>query len=126
DALPADDAAAVVVPPPQDLSVLLVTEGNYFLDLAIHSLSLQKPEMMIPSAYEAKKPDTYNVILFDRYQPKYLPDSGNFVYFGAAPPNSKITAAPSVYVPQPEAKKKVVGIIDWKRDHPVLRHLLLG
>jgi putative ABC transport system ATP-binding protein len=32
DALAADDVATVVVPPPKQMSVLLVTDGNYFLD----------------------------------------------------------------------------------------------
>jgi uncharacterized protein YegL len=126
DALAADDAAAVVVPPPKSLSVLLVTEGNFFLELAMKSLSLEKPEQMTPSQYESKKPDTFHVIIFDRYQPKFLPPAGNFVYFGAVPPDSKITAVPPVYVPAAAKDKKVTGIIDWKRDHPILRHLALG
>jgi uncharacterized protein YegL len=126
DALAADDAAAVVVPPPKPLSVMLVSEGNFFLELAMKSLSLNKPQQLTPAEYESKKPEGLDVILFDRYQPKYLPVSGNFVYFGAVPPNSKITGVPSVYVPQPAKEKKVTGIIDWKRDHPILRHLGLS
>jgi hypothetical protein len=62
-----------------------------------------------------------------------LPSAGNFVYFGATPPEDpatpkerQLTGTPPVYVPQPPSKKKVVGVIDWKRDHPVLRHLQLG
>ena len=38
DHLSADDAASVVVPPPKILSVLLVTDGNWFLEQG-----LQKP-----------------------------------------------------------------------------------
>src|SRR5437773_4807112 len=83
DALPADDAAAVVVPPPKNLSVLLVTEGNFFLELAIKSLSLQKPQEMLPATYESTKPANFDVVMFDRYQPKFLPPAGNFVYSGA-------------------------------------------
>jgi hypothetical protein len=130
DALAADDSAAVVVPPPKNLSVLLVTEGNFFLELAMHSLSLQNPQQMLPSAYESKKPDKFDVIIFDRYQPKFLPTAGNFVYFGATPPpaavDNKIKGDPPVYIPQPPKQKHITGIIDWKRDHPVLRHLALS
>ena len=126
DALSADDSATVVVPPPKNLSVLLVTEGNFFLELALKSLSLQKPQQMLPAAYENNKPGSFDVIIFDRYQPKFLPPAGNFVYFGATPPDSKIKGDPPVYVPQPQNKKKVLGVIDWKRDHPILRHLQLG
>ena len=126
DAIAADDAAVVVVPPPKNLAVLLVSEGNFFLELAMRSLNLQDPQQLLPSAYETQKPDTFDVILFDRYQPKFLPPAGNFVYFGAVPPTSKVTGEPATYIPRPQDQKKVVGIIDWKRDHPILRHLALG
>lgn len=127
DALAADDIASVVVPPPKKLAVLLVTEGNYYLELAMKSLALENPQQMLPAAYEAAKPDRkFDVIIFDRYQPKFLPESGNFVYFGATPPNSAVKGTPPIYIPQPQAKKKVTGVIDWKRDHPILRHLTLG
>lgn len=126
DALPADNAASVVVPPPKNLGVLLVSEGNFFLELAMKSLSLQNPQQLLPAAYETQQPANFDVIIFDRYRPKFLPPAGNFVYFGATPPEGKLTGEPAVYTPQPPARKKVVGVIDWKRDHPVLRHLQLG
>src|SRR5207237_2918238 len=53
DVLACDDVATVVVPPPKSLRALLVTEGNYFLELALHSLNLQDPAVMLPSEYEA-------------------------------------------------------------------------
>lgn len=126
DAMTADDAAMVVVPPPKNLAVLLVTEGNFFLELAMKSLNLQDPQQMLPAAYEQQKPEKFDVIIFDRYQPKFIPPAGNFVYFGASPPNTKLTGEPPVYVPKAAKDKKVVGVIDWKRDHPILRHLALG
>ena len=44
DALAADDVAQVVVPPPKTLSVLLVTDGNYFLESWSRSQQqLEKP-----------------------------------------------------------------------------------
>ena len=63
---------------------------------------------MLPAAYEAAKPDKkFDVIIFDRYQPKFMPDAGNFVYFGAVPPEQQRSPAmPPVYAPQPPAKTK--------------------
>lgn len=123
DALSADDSAAVIVPPPKALAVLLVTDGNYYLEKVLSSLDLQKPDTMLPTAYETKKPTNYDVIIFDRYQPKILPPSGSFIYFGAAPPESKLAAAK-------ENGQPVIlddqGVLDWKRDHPILRHLSLA
>ena len=95
DALAADDSAAVVVPPPKTLSVLLVTDGNYFLQKAIHSLNLQHPDEMTSAEYEGKSPavcEKYDVILFDRYTPKTMPAKGNFVFFGAVPSGLKAAA----------------------------------
>ncbi|MEO6435772.1 MAG: BatA and WFA domain-containing protein [Tepidisphaeraceae bacterium] len=51
DAMLADDAASVVVPPPKNLSVLLVSEGNFFLELAMKSLNLQDPQQLLPAAF---------------------------------------------------------------------------
>src|SRR5437867_2626516 len=81
DVLAADDVAQVVVPPPKSLSVLLVTEGNYFLEKALNSLNLKKPDVMRPAAYEQKVPQNYDVVIFDRYGPRELPQAGSFIYF---------------------------------------------
>jgi uncharacterized protein YegL len=125
DALAADDRAAVVVPPPKSLAVLLVTDGNYFLDKVMSSLALQKPEKMSPNVYEDKKPSNFDVIIFDRYEPKFMPASGNFIWFGALASGLKLKV-------QKDASGKEVAIVkdtmvlDWKRDHPILRGIQLG
>ncbi len=46
DQLAADDVAQVVVPPPKQLSVLLVTEGNWFLERALESAGVKNPQVM--------------------------------------------------------------------------------
>ena len=97
DVLAADDEAQVIVPPPKQLDVLLVTDGNYFLERAIQNMHLKSPDIMQTVTYEEQKPSKYDVILYDRYTPTYLPAAGNFVYFGSVPPASqgpgqKITA----------------------------------
>src|SRR3954449_276894 len=48
DLLAADDVAQVIVPPPKALSVLLVTDENYFLERGIKSLGLKDPDIMRP------------------------------------------------------------------------------
>jgi hypothetical protein len=126
DGLSADDSASVVVPPPKQLAVLLVSEGNPFLELALSTLNLQSPQSLLPSAYEEQKPTKFDVIWFDRYQPKFLPPAGSFVYFGAVPPNSKITGDPPAYVTHNADSQHFVSVIDWKREHPILRGVPLG
>jgi hypothetical protein len=124
DLLAADDAAQVVVPAPKTLSVCLVTEGNYFLELG-----LQKPAVMTPEAYEEKLPTQYDVIVFDRYCPTKLPPAGGFIYFldgprAALPADVKIKVAKDA-AGGPVVLKDV-GVLDWKRDHPMLRELAMS
>jgi hypothetical protein len=128
DALPDDDVAQVIVPPPKPLSVLLVTDGDYFMERLLNTpaLKLKDPQVMSPSSYEAKPLDDlkFDVIIFDRgYFPKKLPPAGNFIYLGSVGPNLKIK-------PVQENGKNVIlqdnGVLDWKRDHPILRGLSMG
>jgi uncharacterized protein YegL len=129
NALSADDSAYVVVPPPKTLRVMLVTGGNYFLEKAIKSLNLKDPAIVTPGVYESAfkqendNPGRFDVILFDRYQPKQLPPAGSFIYFGAVPPEGKLTVAMDQDRPQ---ILRDVSVLDWKRDHPMLRYLSLG
>jgi hypothetical protein len=129
DVLAADDEAQVIVPPPKQLDVLLVTDGNYFLERAIQNMRLKSPDILQTVTYEEQKPTKYDVILFDRYTPTYLPAAGNFVYFGCVPPISpgpgqKITAVndatgnPVLLADQ--------EILDWQRDNPMLKDLALN
>jgi Aerotolerance regulator N-terminal/von Willebrand factor type A domain len=123
DMLAADDSAQVVVPPPKALSVLLVTSDNYYLERAINSMSLKDPKKMSPDEYEQKQPSDFDVIMFDRYYPQFMPPAGNFIYFGCTPTQGKLQA-----VKENEKYQLIddVGVLDWQRDHPILRHLNLS
>jgi hypothetical protein len=123
DSLPADDRAYVVVPPPKNLKVLVVSAGNYFLEKALASMDLEKPDILTPANYEDKKPTDYDVIIFDRHTAKFLPPAGSFISMGAVPEGLKLKAVKqgdlNVMLANPE-------VLDWKRDHPILRPLQLG
>jgi len=125
DALAADDVAQVVVPPPKALTVCLVTDPNTnpFLEHLKDSLGLKEFDILSPPAYESAKPTKYDVIMFDQYQPKYLPATGNFMWFRALPPGGKVKVAMNGQRP---IYNEEIGILDWKRDHPILEGLKLG
>lgn len=77
------------MPPPRRLSVALVTPGdNFFIEKVIAALGLERPIVMSSADYDLKIPTDFDVIVFDRYSPKKLPENGNFVYFGGLPPNT--------------------------------------
>jgi hypothetical protein len=126
DMLAADDSAEVVVPPPKALSVLLVTKkehDNPYLEKAFASMGLKDSQVMLEDEYEDKQPKNFDVIIFDRVYPTWMPDSGNYMWFGCAPPNGKLHV-----VKEGELYQTIddCSILDWQRDHPILRHLQLG
>ncbi|HEY7116602.1 MAG TPA: VWA domain-containing protein [Tepidisphaeraceae bacterium] len=123
DALLADDTAQVVVPPPKALSVLLVTDGNFFLEKLKGSIQLKDFDVLNPVAYEDAKPAKYDVIIYDRYAPRFMPATGNFMFFRCVPPTGKITQATEGLKPVYLHENTV---LDWKRDHPMLRDINLG
>jgi hypothetical protein len=124
DCLSADDAAAIAIPPPKPLSVLLVTDGNYFLERMIDSLNLKTAKVITPEQYEAAVPSNYDVILFDRgYTPPKLPPAGNFMYFGSVAPGLKIKPITDNGKTQ---MMESTSVLDWKRDHPILKDLSLN
>ncbi len=121
DVLPQDDQAIVIVPPPKSLEAALVTDGNYFLEKNFSAQGLKKPLILTPPQWEQKRPDNLDVVIFDRYVPKYMPASGNYIWFGALPGNlvlkqSKDNQGRSLFVTDSE-------VLDWKRDHPMMRSL---
>jgi hypothetical protein len=119
DILPTDDVASVVVPPPKPLAAALVTEGNYFLEKAVRGPTLKDAKVFRPSEWESQKPTDFDVVLFDRYAPKSLPPSGNFIWFGAIPDGLPVTAVKDAENRTQFAKEQAA--LDWKRDHPILR-----
>jgi hypothetical protein len=129
DVLAADDVAQVIVPPPKQLDVLLVTDGNYFLERAIQNMHLKSPDILQTSTYEEQKPSKYDVIIFDRYTPTYLPEAGNFVYFGCVPPASTGPGQKITAVNDATGNPILLSdqeILDWQRDNPMLKDLALN
>ena len=126
DALAADDTAWIVVPPPEPLKALLVTEGNYFLEKLIESLQLQDAKTVTPAEYERTLPADFDIVIFDAHSPAQLPPAGTFVFSGGLPPAdaTKVTQVSSedgfgIHYTDSE-------VLDWQRDHPMLVGLNLN
>lgn len=122
DHLLADDSAQVVVPPPKPLSVLLVTEGNQYIEQVLGSAQLKDFTILAPKDYESKQPKDHDVLVFDRYVPTYMPDSGNFIWIGCIGPNLKLK--PTLDNGQ-QVMADYTGVLDWNRDHAILRYVPL-
>jgi hypothetical protein len=124
DVLASDNVVHLVVPPPRQLRVTLVSEGNPFLARAMRGIPLESFKTIRPSDYEGAVPEDQDLIIFDRHFPQKLPAAGSFMYFASAPPDSRLRATVDdggrlSYLPDPV-------ILDWRREHPILRGLALS
>lgn len=124
DTLASDNAVNIILPPARQLKVMLVTEENLFLKRGMHGVPMQEFKVVRPSEYEGKLPDDMDLIIFDRYFPRTLPDAGAFMYFACTPPDSKLKPALDE-----NGRVKFVElpvVLDWRREHPILNAMLLS
>ncbi|MBX3386713.1 MAG: VWA domain-containing protein [Phycisphaeraceae bacterium] len=77
DALPADNTAYFVFPPARRLSVAVVSEGNYWLQRALTSLSLSRVEFLTLAEFQRQLDEgrtaQYDVVVFDKVLPMVNP-----------------------------------------------------
>ena len=124
DLLPVDNRSWIIVPPARQLSVALVSRGNLFLITALQGLPLARLVQYSPDQYNAAagtaEMSEFDVVIFDGWLPTIdgqpgLPP-GRFLVLNAIPAPLGIAAGTE---PQPAM------VLDWPRDHPVMRLLLL-
>lgn len=135
DLLAADDAASMVLAPARRLRALLVTNGNAFLDRVIRSSKVRDLVTMTPDRFEDQKPELlrrggwdassgggdegFDVIVFDNYAPKQVPLVSS-LYLGSVPDLEGLSIEP----PR-ENDPKSQAVLDWRRDHPLMRYVAL-
>jgi len=119
DDLADDDEAHLVLVEPRLVRALVVTEGNYFLELAVGRDAMVSPVYMTPDEFDGQlgskdfRPADYDVIVLDRHSPDKLPP-GAYVFLGAAP-------ALEGFGYGDEATGPIV--IDWDTMHPVNQYV---
>jgi len=135
DDLAADNTAWLVLNPPRQPRVLLVTPapGNALLKHAIRAFGVEHLQAITPKQYEhpttlipnnptGRPPQNkqhHDIIIFDRHSPSSVP-SVNSMYWNAAPPLGQLTPLATDAPPtDPQF------ILDWDHDHPVLEHVAL-
>jgi len=88
DALPADDTAFAVLPPPQIKRVLLVTRGNFFLEKLLAADELTRFELLAPEAFQLSMAASFDAVIFDNAMPAGFElgtASGNFLFLDQSP-----------------------------------------
>lgn len=130
-ALAVDDFGYLVVPPARRLALAMVSDGNLFLKELLDGLVLARPLKVVPTAQgqaflSSAEAAAYDVVILDRWLPKIKNDAGadvpglppgRFLINGAIPP-------PPLGVLDKGSGEATV-VLDWRRDHPVLRGLSL-
>lgn len=138
DALSADNVARLVLAPARRLRVLLVTEGNAFLERAVRSAGVRELALMGPQKYADQVPETlarggwdaagmlassdkgFDLIIFDRVAPSQVPPVPS-LSFGSAPPIAGLKLHP----PAVDDERGLEVVLDWQRDHPLMRYVAL-
>jgi hypothetical protein len=136
DPLEVDNRAWLVVPAARRLSVALVTHENLFLRTALEGMPLARLTVLTPEQFEAaawRATDDHDVVILDGWVP--AEDSSRAPVPGAFPPTGLPRGRFLVLGAIPGGKggyQLVEGgatgaqaLIDWRRDHPVLRGLPL-
>ena len=114
DDLAADNVAYAQLARPRDLKVLLVTEGNFFLREALNVDPHVQLSELKPSAYTGA--GDFDVVVFENSPPRN-PGPGAHLYINCAGPTAPVEL---------RGQTTDASILDWRRQHPVMRYVQLS
>lgn len=115
DDLAVDNTAYAVLPDRPRKKVLLVSEGNYFLERLLNLDKGSDLYTISPRDYALKlaagEAGGYALTVLDRWAPERLPE-GRYLVLDAVPPLEGFKALGTATQPV---------VLDWKRAHPLMR-----
>ena len=112
DDFPVDDVAYAILPPPRKIAVLLVSPGNLFLEKVLRTDPQVAVEVRTPEQYQGGM-DEADVVVLDSVTPPRI-GPGRFVLVNTVPPDVPLEVLGRIEQPT---------IMDWDRNHPVMRHV---
>jgi hypothetical protein len=127
DALPLDDNAYAVIPPPQPIRVLLVTSGDWFLENLLKADDGIQFDELAPDAFQSAQAAGFDAVIFDDCVPAGLESAagqlpkGNFLFINRAP---FLAAAGADKVPPPPTLEHPL-VTDIDSTNPLLRRVNL-
>jgi hypothetical protein len=125
DVLRVDDRASIIVPPAKRLAVAIVTRGNLFIQTALGGLPLARLVTFTPEQFQVEmdqgRSTQFDVVILDSWLPtlpaaETLPP-GKWLVFNAVPGGTLGLTD--------EGAGDSALFVDWARDHPVMRGLVL-
>lgn len=110
-----DNLAHSVIANKSTTWILLVGESNYFLERLLTSMPgvLVNVSPDVPAEALPRLLEVNHLIIFNGVQPPPL-QSGNFLLINTIPPDERYQSSGQVLNPQ---------VLDWRRQHPVLRYV---
>jgi hypothetical protein len=109
DALPLDNVAYALLPREPIRKVLLVTQGNWFLEKLLAADVRLRFELLAPEAYQPAMAANFDAVILDDQPVAALPESRNFLYLKQSP---FATGGPALEQPI---------VTDADSQHPALR-----
>ncbi len=125
DQLEVDNVAYAGIDPPKQLEVVLVTEGNSALELALTTGQAKalanvrtfSPESMVADDFkQLSQSGSIDLFIYDQCSPESMPDS-NTLFFGSLPPGDTWSAT---------GPTGPLFVIDTNRAHPMLQYVDMG
>ena len=119
DDLAADNTAWLSLTAPRQVRTLIVSPGNYFLELAIRKDPLCAPVFVSPEEFDAGVNSgelllsDFDLVIFERYAPASL-TPGAYLFLGAVPPVEGFSATGEVTEPV---------VVDWDDVHPINQYV---
>ncbi|MCK5199874.1 MAG: VWA domain-containing protein, partial [Spirochaetales bacterium] len=109
DPFPLDDKAYMLLNPENPVSVLLITDGNFYLESL---LSITEGISLVVLNEQPPVLD-YDIVVFDK-PPIRISESGNYIFLGSVPVNFNIRTRGTVNFP---------GIKNWDPSHPLMANV---
>jgi hypothetical protein len=122
DDLSADNVAFVTLAPRRAVKILLVSEGNPFLEKVLNTDARVTLEVVRPADYQIADSGSRDMTVFDNTAPpKDLP-VGRYLFWGMEALGSDLVPASATITPDSEQPV----ILDWNRSHPLMRFVDLA
>ncbi|MBI4577830.1 MAG: VWA domain-containing protein [Planctomycetes bacterium] len=116
DPLACDDVARLVLRAGREVRVLLVSPGNPVVERALAATPDALVERVDPAGVDALDPAGHDLVIYDAVVPAREPDR----------PALYLDPPAAVGPAEPRPAVRSPAILDWARDHPLLRFVDLG
>ncbi|GAB4461282.1 MAG: BatA and WFA domain-containing protein [Armatimonadaceae bacterium] len=122
DDLEADNRAFVTIAPRRTRKVLLVTEGNPFLENALNTDASVALEAVRPADFQIADVAKRDMVVFDEVAPPNNLPPGRYLFWGRATTGGAMVPVSATNAPEADRP----AILDWNRTHPVMRFVDLA